>query len=718
MSLGELNESLFRLTWHKAPGSNGVSPNAIKSLSHKYRIKLLNLITIWLKDNDFVYESWQSAALKVLPKKGNLLDPNNWRGIVLMDVVSKTVSIFINIRLQRLMKIRGTPLQFGATPNSGCQDGVFVLKTLLQERREKALDTWVIFVDLVKAYDSIQHKLIDETLAIFGVPSDIRSWVRKLYNGSTVKLKVGKIESLIAYGCGVKQGDSLAPLLFIMVVQLAAETLDIEFKKHNIKILDVYVTTERIDAMLRKHNITNIENYSLTAILILLYIDDGAIPFASRRDAILGLRLCIEVFKKFGLIVHVGSKEKSSKTKAVFFPGTNTIRRWRINSQSLLDISSNQPDNDLPVSPLIHSPINLEDIYKRAPETADIILNDDEKIPFATEFCYLGSAIDFLIDDTVDIKCRISKANKAMGALGFIWRSKQVRMETKIKLFLAIPVNLALWNCETWSGNKVDLKSLDIFFHKSIRRILNLRMSIVKKNHITNTQICIRFGNVNSLAHIMKYIMLKFLGRTLRQDPSVLSRVMLTSFIPGELLRGRPFRTNRNAIAEAIRVLIPSTPESAPLKYWAGYASDRILWEKMIKYLHQRTYPPFFVRNGYNTRSRSSQIPQSPPSPSHSSSSDSESKSPSPPSTPPRTFHNNHQTSPIFNFNSTKMTRVEARNILNVGINASRREISLKFKILSRKYHPDKWSPESSDSYSTRTKKFQIIANARELLVR
>ena len=64
------------------------------------------------------------------------------------------------------------------------------------------------------------------------------------------------------------------------------------------------------------------------------------------------------------------------------------------------------------------------------------------------------------------------------------------------------------------------------------------------------------------------------------------------------------------------------------------------------------------------------------------------------------------------------MTTTEARAILNVGINASRREISLKFKILSRKYHPDKLVLGLySDSYAERTKKFQIIANARDLLV-
>ena len=142
-----------------------------------------------------------------------------------------------------------------------------------------------------------------------------------MHSDSNVKIRFGKLESLIKCGCGVKQGDSLAPLLFIMAIQLAAEFLDRKFRKHVIKVSDVHVATEMIDAMLRKPNITDVGACSLTTILILLCIDDGAIPFASRRDATLGMKLCIDMFRKFGLIIHTGTKEKDSKTKAVFSLG-------------------------------------------------------------------------------------------------------------------------------------------------------------------------------------------------------------------------------------------------------------------------------------------------------------------------------------------------------------------------------------------------------------
>ena len=89
-----------------------------------------------------------------------------------------------------------------------------------------------------------------------------------------------------------------------------------------------------------------------------------------------------------------------------------------------------------------------------------------------------------------------------MGALKFIWNAKHVSLDSKIKLFFAMPVNLALWNCETWTGNKNDLNMLDSFYHKAIRRILGIRMNRVCDEHIKNDQIRKLFGGVKPLSHI------------------------------------------------------------------------------------------------------------------------------------------------------------------------------------------------------------------------
>ena len=51
--------------------------------------------------------------LKLLPKKGDLRDLNNWRGIMLLDAASKLLAMIINARLQRLLKKAGIYEQNG-----------------------------------------------------------------------------------------------------------------------------------------------------------------------------------------------------------------------------------------------------------------------------------------------------------------------------------------------------------------------------------------------------------------------------------------------------------------------------------------------------------------------------------------------------------------------------------------------------------------------------
>ena len=54
------------------------------------------------------------GSFKIFPKIGDLSNPNNWRGINLLNVVSKIMSLHLV-----LDKI-GTPLQFEPSPKTGC----------------------------------------------------------------------------------------------------------------------------------------------------------------------------------------------------------------------------------------------------------------------------------------------------------------------------------------------------------------------------------------------------------------------------------------------------------------------------------------------------------------------------------------------------------------------------------------------------------------------
>ena len=87
-----------------------------------------------------------------------------------MDVCSKIFSIIMNERTFKLLQEHGTPFQFGGTPELGCQDGLFTIKTLLNMRNNHNLASHVAFVDLVKAYDTANHELLLSILEKYGAP--------------------------------------------------------------------------------------------------------------------------------------------------------------------------------------------------------------------------------------------------------------------------------------------------------------------------------------------------------------------------------------------------------------------------------------------------------------------------------------------------------------------------------------------------------------------
>ena len=60
-------------------------------------------------------------------------------------------------------------------------------------------------------------------------------------------------------------------------------------------------------------------------------------------------------------------------------------------------------------------------------------------------------------------------------------------------------MNLTLHGSENWSGNEADLKKIDVFYHKSIRKILGIRMSALKEEEINNEEVRRRFGGINNV---------------------------------------------------------------------------------------------------------------------------------------------------------------------------------------------------------------------------
>ena len=121
-----------------------------------------------------------------------------------MDMGSKLFSSILCTILFKTPVKHSVKYQFSSTPGVGYQDGTFTIKTLLHLQKNHNLPTWILFVDLVKAFDTSNHKLVDHIIGRYGFPSNIWSDIVRMYKNSVVRLIIGKIDTSILYKVGVK----------------------------------------------------------------------------------------------------------------------------------------------------------------------------------------------------------------------------------------------------------------------------------------------------------------------------------------------------------------------------------------------------------------------------------------------------------------------------------------------------------------------------------
>jgi hypothetical protein len=106
-------------------------------------------------------DEFHLILLKLLAKKGDLSLPKNWRLICLIDTYMQLASSIITTRLDRyLVDSVGLQEQSGFSSARGCADSIAALKITLQNLSATDQEAFVLFVDLVKAFDSVNREML------------------------------------------------------------------------------------------------------------------------------------------------------------------------------------------------------------------------------------------------------------------------------------------------------------------------------------------------------------------------------------------------------------------------------------------------------------------------------------------------------------------------------------------------------------------------------
>ena len=141
----------------------------------------------------------------------------------MLEVGQKIISSIMRIRLAPLVEELDHESQCGFRPKQVTGDAIFTLNMALKKRKENNLESWVLFIDFVKAFDRVPRETIWNCFKKFGIPPKFIRLIIALHhiivqfstNGTEVE-----IESII----GVKQGDVLGPIIFIIYMVALTNT--------------------------------------------------------------------------------------------------------------------------------------------------------------------------------------------------------------------------------------------------------------------------------------------------------------------------------------------------------------------------------------------------------------------------------------------------------------------------------------------------------------
>ena len=141
-----------------------------------------------------------------------------------------------------------------------------------------------------------------------------------MYTDNNMRLILGKIDLSIMFEVGVKQGNSVSPVLFLFIMMAFAETLEEEWVKNNLNKIKFRrkSNSPQSSGRVTSHPAKTFSHGTLFELFCMLYVDDGAFAFETRREMEIGANLIHKHFAWFGLEMNVGTKSKKSKTECVF----------------------------------------------------------------------------------------------------------------------------------------------------------------------------------------------------------------------------------------------------------------------------------------------------------------------------------------------------------------------------------------------------------------
>lgn len=212
----KVNKILSSLSNSKAKDIWGIDTVFLKKYKDVLTIPITRIINLSLDENIFP-STLKTAIVTPVYKSGDRQEVSNYRPISILPAISKVVEKAVAEQLVAHLNKENLlhPMQFGFRANHSTETACCYFIEVIKSSLDKGGVVGAIFLDLRKAFDTVNHSVLLSKLSTFKLSVDVLNWIQSYLLGRSQCVRINdKTSSLKACVLGVPQGSILGPLLF------------------------------------------------------------------------------------------------------------------------------------------------------------------------------------------------------------------------------------------------------------------------------------------------------------------------------------------------------------------------------------------------------------------------------------------------------------------------------------------------------------------------
>jgi hypothetical protein len=237
-SVEELDAAMETCNLSSAPGLDGFNNKVIKKFWIFFRQPLLEYANDCVQKGKLT-ETFRTALIKLIPKKGDVTQIKNWRPISLLSCFYKLISKAVNNRLELVIDKLTSIDQKAYSKTRYIQEALISTINTIRHCENNNVKGSILSIDQKKAFDSVYHGYMDAVYIFFGFGPRFRKLLKTIGTGrkARVILEGGKQSRDIDLERGFAQGDGPSPRLYNVGEQILLFRLE-----YDPEIFGVYLT--------------------------------------------------------------------------------------------------------------------------------------------------------------------------------------------------------------------------------------------------------------------------------------------------------------------------------------------------------------------------------------------------------------------------------------------------------------------------------------------